>query len=306
MKVIIPIPIGNAEFVSSTVIENDHPGWSNVTNYAIGNRVISTTTHRKYEAVAASGPGSGGAVDPTGSGAIGKWIDVGPTNRWAMFDEAIATVTTEADSIVVVLKPGKVTPALVIIGAAAATWAVSVTDQGGVGPNTQTFSGAFDTSYVDGWDEYMTAPVVFNSDLVLTGLPLFSDPQITITLARTGDTVGVSALIVGGLVEIGAPMYGLTMGIQDYSRKETDAFGATTLVQRAFSRKVEVRLQCDAITLNSVYGMLSTLRATPVVWVPVDQAGREATIVYGWYRDFSVDLAGPRHFFCTLQLEGLT
>lgn len=306
MKVIIPIAIGDTEFVSSTVAENDYAVWSSGTNYAIGARVISTVTHRIYEASAASGPGNGGAVDPTGPTGVTKWVNVGPTNRWAMFDQSTGTATSATDSLTVVVRPGKVTPALVMIGVAGASWSVSVTDQGGAGPNTVNFSGLFDTSYVDGWDEYMTAPIVFNSDLVLTQLPLFTDPRITVTITRTGDTVALGALIVGGMVEIGAPMAGMTLGVQDFSRKETDAFGATTLVQRAFSRKVEVRLRSDRAQLNSVYAMLSTLRATPVVWVPLDVAGNEAAIVYGWYRDFSIDLALPTHFFCTLQLEGLT
>jgi hypothetical protein len=29
-------------------------------------------------------------------------------------------------------------------------------------------------------------------------------------------------------------------------------------------------------------------------------------IVYGWARDFNIDIALPAVFFCTLQIEGLT
>lgn len=306
MKVVIPVPVTDAEFVSSTVPEADHAPWTPSTVYTAGQCVIVTTpdVHRVFECTV--GHTSGASTHPVTGSDLTKWVSVGPTNRWAMFDQSIGTTTTAADELTVVIRPGKVTPALVLIGASAASWVVSVTDQGGAGPNTVVFDGLFDTSYVDDWAEYMTAPITFNSDLVLTRLPLFTDPEITVTIARAGDTVALGTLIVGGMIELGLPMYGLTMGLQDFSRKEVDAFGTTTLVQRAFSRRVEVRLLCDRAALNSVYGMLSNLRATPVVWVPTDVQGNEAAVVYGWYRDFSIDLSLPNHFHTTLLLEGLT
>lgn len=306
LKVVIPVAINDAAFISSTVPETDHSPWTTATSYTAGQRVIVTTpdVHRIYECT--SNHTSGASTHPVTGSDLTKWVDVAPTNRWAMFDAVIGTTTTASDSITVVVNPGKPTPALVVLGAAAATWSVTVTENDGAGPQTWSRSGSFDTSYVDGWDEYMTAPIVFNSDLVLTDMPLFTDPRISVTISRTGDTVAIGSMIFGGSVDIGAPLYGMTMGLQDYSRKETDAFGVTTLVQRAFSRRVEAKLLCDQTSLNSVYHMLANLRATPVVWVPLQVAGYEAAIVYGWYRDFSIDLTAPNHFYCTLQLEGLT
>jgi hypothetical protein len=223
-----------------------------------------------------------------------------------MFDGATGTSSQASDTILVRVNPGKPTPALVIIGAAAATWRVLVTENNGAGPQSWTRNGSFDTSYVDGWDEYMSAPIVFNSDLVITDMPLFTDPLIEVEISRTGDTVAIGTMIVGGSIDLGLTQYGMTLGIQDYSRKETDDFGTTTLVQRSFSRRAEVSVFCNQTSLNSVYNMLANLRATPVVWVPLEVSGYEATIIYGWYRDFSVDLAIATGFYCTLQLEGLT
>lgn len=49
--VIEPTLTTDANFVSSTVPENDHPVWSAATAYTAGQRVIVTTGHHKiYEA----------------------------------------------------------------------------------------------------------------------------------------------------------------------------------------------------------------------------------------------------------------
>jgi len=77
MKLIRPTALTDAMLTSSTAPENDYPVWAAATVYAVGARVILTSTHRKYEALAAS-TGVNPATDPT------KWLDLGPTNRWAM------------------------------------------------------------------------------------------------------------------------------------------------------------------------------------------------------------------------------
>lgn len=101
MKLIRPIEITDAMLSSSTVAENDHPAWNAGTAYVTGNRVILASTHRRYEALAAS-TGVNPASDPT------KWLDLGPTNRWAMFDARVGTASTRTASLQAVLAPGAV------------------------------------------------------------------------------------------------------------------------------------------------------------------------------------------------------
>ena len=77
MKLIRPTTLTDAMLSSSTAPENDYAAWGSGTAYAVGARVILTSTHRRYEALAAS-TGVNPASDPT------KWLDIGPTNRWAL------------------------------------------------------------------------------------------------------------------------------------------------------------------------------------------------------------------------------
>ena len=100
MIVVIPEPVTGSNLISSNIPEPDtgESVWTAGT-YTLGTKKINTATHRVYQVVAdpstSDDPLVGIAkVPPT-------WVDVGPTNRWAMFDELVGTQSTETGSIVV-------------------------------------------------------------------------------------------------------------------------------------------------------------------------------------------------------------
>src|SRR3546814_19750231 len=49
MKVVQPVPVTDAILVASSVAETDFPAWAVGSTYGLGDRVISTATHRIYE-----------------------------------------------------------------------------------------------------------------------------------------------------------------------------------------------------------------------------------------------------------------
>src|SRR3546814_9571360 len=100
LKVIQSTPVTGGMLLSSSVVENDYSEWSAATNYSAGSRVIKAATHRIYESLIADNAGN----DPAGAGAS-SWIDIAPTNRWAMFDQAQGSVTTDTSVITVTIAP---------------------------------------------------------------------------------------------------------------------------------------------------------------------------------------------------------
>ncbi|WP_119157965.1 phage head spike fiber domain-containing protein, partial [Caldimonas tepidiphila] len=93
--------LSGSGLVYSSVPENDHPAWSAATNYAVGVKVIRLTTHRVYECAIA------GTNSTPPEDAPSRWIDLGPTNRWAMLDKEVGTVTTTGGvPLNIVMLPG--------------------------------------------------------------------------------------------------------------------------------------------------------------------------------------------------------
>ena len=120
LKFLKPVTITTAMLISSTRAETDHSAWASGTTYAAADRCISTTTHRIYASV----QGSNTNHNPTTDDGT-WWIDVGPTNRWAMFDQTVGSITSQATPLTVVLDPGIISalalPASVFAGAVPGT-----------------------------------------------------------------------------------------------------------------------------------------------------------------------------------------
>ncbi|KQO52341.1 hypothetical protein ASF14_20470 [Sphingomonas sp. Leaf257] len=94
-----------------------------------------------------------------------------------------------------------------------------------------------------------------------------------------------------------------TVGIIDYSRRVTDDFGVTTVVQRGFARRMSVRLAVPSDDASALQRRLADLRATSARWIADDRFDWLSPT--GFYKDFDIDMAVPPLSYCTLSVEGL-
>ena len=299
MTVIRPVTVTDATLLASTLDEDTNPAWEAGTTYALGDRVHLAAVHRVYESLQAGNT----ANDPLTAAAW--WVQVSPTNRWAMFDESVGTTSSGTSPLIVSMQPGAVT-ALALIGLVDAAQAtLRVFDAPG-GTLTYELAVSLDSYAISDWLEYYTAPIEYQTEAVFLNVPTTAGSEVEVELVGSG-TVGCGALVTGASYSLGAVQYGAKVGILDYSRKERDAFGNTTLVERPYARRMDLQLQLDAAALNKVYAVLSAVRATPCAWVAeTARPGFESMTVYGWARDFSIDVALPTIHYCSLQIEGLT
>lgn len=301
MKVLSPVTITDAMLVSSTIAETDYAAWSSGTTYAAAARVISTTTHRIYESVV----GSNLNKDPTVAANIGPWwINVGPTNRWSVFDSSVSTASTATTTMSWVFKPGRV-DSIAFLGITGTTLTVSQKDATG-GTTVYSSSTTLDGTLLSDWYMYFFEPFTVRDTVTLTNKLLpYTAGEITVTLAGTG-TVRLGCIAVGTLYTVGDTQYGATAGIIDYSTKTTDTYGNTVITKRAFSKRMEARMQLTSAQFAKTHALLSSLRSTPVVWLGTDDTTTYAPLViFGYYKDFSMEIAYPTYSVCSLQVEGL-
>lgn len=304
MKFIRPTTITDARLTSSTAPETDHAAWLAATSYTVGQRVIRTTTHRIYECLIA------GVNATLPELATTRWLEVSPTNRWAMFDGLVGTATSATDTLTVVLAPGRfnslalmqvdaglITVTLTVSGAPVYTASVNMTTGNAVGD----------------WYQYFYEPVYQQDALVITDLvdaslldiPAYSEGVLTVTLSKTSGTVSIGALIVGLYAELGDTQYQPTIGIIDYSRKDTNVFGNTTVIKRAYSKRMNAKVAVMKNDIDNVSRLLAQYRSTPLVWVG---AGNLYTsmIIYGFYKDWEISIDNYSFGNLSLQVEGLT
>jgi len=297
MIIISPITITDAMLTSASIAETDYAAWSAATAYTVGQRVIRTTTatHSIYERLIAGTTATAPESDTV------NWVRVGPTNRWAAFDASAGTISSALASVSWTFSPGLVT-SLALLEMNAATLSVVMRD--GVG-GTIVYSGTMTLakSTSKSWSEYFFSDIVRRSSVVLDDLPPYSNGSITVTLTGSG-TVSVGTVAVGKQYEVGATTYGASIGIVDYSVKSTDAFGVTTIAQRGYARKVTLPISVPTAGIDETARRLALVRATPCIYV--GSPDYDSTIVYGLYRDWSIDMQYPNFSHCSITVEGLT
>ena len=297
MKVLAPISITDAMLTSSTVAETDHAEWVAGTAYTAGQKVIRMATHRIYEALTST-TGDTPETSPT------KWLDLGATNRWKAFDQKIGTATAQADSMEWGIDPGQTVGSVGLLELVAESVRVRVSDatDGLVYDSTQTLTGAITSA---DWFTYFFEPVSRRPFALFADLPSYRDPTITITVSGlAGEAVECGVCLLGTYTKFAdAVRYGASAGIVDYSKKTVDDFGNVQITERAFSKRASWQMLVANTDIDNLQRTLASLRATPALYIGSDRF--DATLVYGFYRDFDITIEFYTHSECSIELEGL-
>jgi len=297
MKVIKPIEITEPLLISTNVPEDDHAEWNSETDYAVGDRVIHE--HVVWECLQTPN------INHTPGGNATYWAQVSATNRWMMFDQEVSSQTTfdaSGGPLSVVVAPGIVN-SLALLNLEGASLTVTVQDGLG-GPVIYSYESALDGTLVTDWYDYFFEPFDQLTEVVLTDLPVYGSAHVTVEIAG-GGMVKCGGLVFGTAQHLGDTQRGSNIGIIDYSRKDTSETGVTTFVRRRFSKRMSGRFEVEKTRLNKVHRVLSELRATPCVWIGSDAAGFQSQTVFGFYRDFSIEVTYPTLAYCSIEIEGL-
>lgn len=320
LNVLRPTPITeNGQLLSSTATESADTTWTVGASFALGATV--KYNHIRYESLQAANVGH----DPETINST-WWLELGPTNHWAMFDTQTSTSTTKVGTLVVEIAPGTSINSVSVLGIGGCS---SVTCEifkgsGRTGADLiYSFTKSLDNTFISSWYQYFFEPYVVLTDLLfgsivgataagVTGegiaVPPYINCQVKLTFTATtgGTTVRVAGVLLGTTVELGETQPGASAGINDYSVKETDAYGVTTLVQRNFSKRASYTITVPNGQLRRVHSTLTALRATPCVWVASDDTNLSPLTVYGFYKDFSLLVQYIDYSTFSLEIEGLT
>ena len=298
--VVQPLAITDAmlSVPNTNVPEADYAAWSSATTYALAARVILTSTHKIYQSLQAANLNKDPVTQPT------WWVEVSPTNKWALFDSAVSTQTKQASYIKYTVTPGQTINAIAALNLTNATQIVITVTSASAGV---VYSRTVDVSpapATPSWWDWFFGIKRAQTQCVLVDLPSYPDATIKFELYG-GTSLAVGVLLIGQQRAFGAGIkYGAKVGIQDYSRKEKNDFGDTVLVQRAFARRADFELMVSADEVDSLQNFLSDVRAVPCLWVGSTEY--EATTVFGFYKTFDILISYPTQSDCSLQIEGLT
>lgn len=281
-SILVPLAITDAMVTSSTLAEPSasETAWVSAGTYVVGDRRIRVATHREYEClVNHTGIATLPEDDPT------RWLDIGPTDYWAMFDSACSTQTATVTSLTVVVQPGFFN-AMAFYNLTGASIAVTVKDAP-AGNTIYSYSGALDGPYLDEFD-YCWGPFRENSKLFIQGITPYPEAEITVVVtASTGVAVGIGMMVIGDLRPLilddtfGGTQAGAKAEPVDYSYISTNAFGDTTIVRRRSATDMRISIVLPQSDADYALGSVQEVLATPVAVIATDAAGYAGLNVFG-------------------------
>lgn len=297
MDVIRPVTLTDAMLISSNVAEADYPTYNSGTTYAAGDKVIVTTgEHRIYESLQAANTNHAPIDSPL------WWLDLGPTTRWAMFDSIVSTQTSNSGAISIVLQPGGINSIglMEVVGSSVTVELVDPANASTVYSRTESLQ----ISNAYNFYTHVFEPFAYKKHLIFTDIPTYANGLLHVTITAVNGGIAKCGVCAVGLARyLGELQYKPTASITDYSSKKTDDFGNTTLVKRAYSKRLSCVLVVDNPIIDEVFRVLSTLRSEPLAWYGSELF--EATIVFGYYKDFNVVIDNVSFSTCNLEIEGL-
>ena len=307
MRVIPPLTITNSMLTSSTITEpsvGEPPLWSVSTPYVIGNQVyVAGSTHRIYECTA--NITGGNSPEIAYSLANTPWLEIAPTNKWAMFDLFRNTQTTSDSDMLIVLTPGISVDSIAVLGLSNVS-SVNVTC---LSSGLEVYNKVLSLSARSpkGWWDYFFSPLARNTAALAFDLPSqYSNLVIYVTIYGN-DTRGVGALVIGTSSYIGSVQRGATTEILNFSTIDRDEFGNAVLVPRRSIPKTNQKLYIDKSLIFPVHQIRDSLDAIPAVWSGLDDDYGNpyfnALVILGFYRTFSFEIDNPIGPMINLELE---
>lgn len=302
MKVIPPLTITGAMLTSSTAAEpsSGETAWASGGTYALGDQRIRTATHRTYECVLAhTGVTTAPESDTT------HWLDVGPTNRWAMFDlERSSQTSVTSSNLVVVLAPGKRINSLGLVGLQAGQVTVQM-HEGATQVYTKTQSLL--TRNTTTWTQYFFGEFRPRRAFVTFDLPLSSTATLTVTLTPNDGAAKCGGLVIGMVEDLGTIIDKPVSDVNNFSRVTRDEFGTATLNKRRNVPLLQHRVHSPAARLDRLRELRDTLDATPALWSGADDRQTsnffDTLLLAGIAKKWSIGMDSPLSVVSDLQLE---
>jgi len=308
MKIIPPLPITDERLTASSIPEPDasvgEVAWVASTAYTTGIIRIRTTTHRRYLALTnhtSSTPPENDLIN---------WADIGPTNRYALFDTERNTASTvTGTSITFALNPGGRTQALCLFGLKNIEMVTVTARDGAGGPIVYTRSMNLSTRTTTSWSTYFFGAFSNRESVVILDLPPILNIRIEVALTRgTSGMMSAETAAIGTPVDIGDAQYGAQSDILDFSRIERDQFGNATLIRRKNVPVLSAQIFADKAKVPAIRALRDTYAATPLVFLALNDGSDDyfdALALVGIYKRMTIAVEYPQHVLLNLECEGL-
>lgn len=301
MKILFPQAF---TLTSSNISNSSYSDWNASTAYAIGAQVYLPDNYGEYKCLVANT-----GVDPRTSiyeatkNPSGKWLFLGTTNKYRMFDKYLNTQSIKNGKIIIELLAYGC-KALFLGNLDASTVNIKVIDN-----NTLEIIETFEKKLkrnINSWFDYFYGDWKDNkkSQLLYERTTATRNVSIIIEIDNGSNDAKCGIFCCGDIKKVGITKFGLNIGSLDYSTVATDtSTGETFLMEGNYAKTMDLDLFTKTENAMSLDKILNDARGKGVVFI----AGySDDTIVYGYKQKHSTVMSGPVETIITVNIIGLT
>lgn len=301
MKVIQPVHIEYAD-VQSSIAEDATVLWASSEIYSKDNLV----REGMYIYRSLKDGNTANTPSKTKWGPDAWWMVEHVTNRAAMFDDRLdtQTVAAEGDDTLTISVPWARMSGFALLNVDAISAHVRI-----VGAESSVL---FERDYsltegANNWYDYYMRNWTMKHDLVDLLIPSMATGSFTLTLS--GGRPAIGHLVIGQHENPGATLYGAVAELQNYSVRETDAYGNTSTVVRGSAKRYNCELYLHPRDADGVFNLLRDIKDAPCLWLGDNRVtadgGHESLTAYGYYRRASLAFSGPNDSRYNMEIEGV-
>jgi hypothetical protein len=247
-----------------------------------------------------------------------KWSETATSNRYAMFDNYINSVTTDTKDIEVEVASSRANMVGLfgLVGSDVTFgWFDDLADIGGNvlydDDGEKLLVGESETHVLKipastGWHSWLFDDYEYKTKMIWeTNKRVGTTISVKITTA--GGVASCGAMVLGNAKFLGNTRYNAKVGIDDYSVITTDSLDRLYLSQGNYSDHAEIEMWLENDTIDVVRRRLTALRGSLAIWeLNNDGSDYDSLRIYGYYKTFDIIIPGPSISYCSLEIGGAT
>lgn len=233
------------------------------------------------------------------------WVQTRPTNYFAMIDGKTNTQTQNVDSIDVLIACSNC-DAISLLGLEAKSITLTLFDNlTAQAVHTKTIDLVNTRDIIDFstycFEEFNTNTTIYEQ------LPLYTDAGLIISIEHSGMVAKCGRLVVGRTYFVGETGVGANLGMESYSRKETDVFGNVILNHTSNVNIDSYEAYVPTRNIQAIRRKMAALDAIPVLFIMDESQNTELEnlLTYGYFEVFNIMLPDTSISTASITIKGL-
>lgn len=156
------------------------------------------------------------------------------------------------------------------------------------------------TVQISNWSDFFFNDIEYKKDM-FTKLPIFFNPEVTITLKGSNPKVG--NIIFGKIQESGFTLFAPTAGYDDYSKFEKNEDGFISIVEGKYSKRANFKVVLETNKADGILKKMYSLRNKLSVFVGSERY--EGLILFGKPNNFEEIYSNATTSEYNMEIEGV-